>query len=142
MITSDSQIAVWAFKYKYNLLRPVTAIRNAAALGNPAIAPDPNWESLILTPAHPDYISGHAGFGGAAVKVLQVFFGTDDVKADVIYPVSFGVTRHWRSFAGITREIDNARVWGGIHTRTADTHASALGRKVAEHCLANFLRPV
>jgi hypothetical protein len=59
MITSDSQVACWCCKYKYNFLRPITAIHNADPLGNSAIKSDSNWESLLCTPAHPDYPAGH-----------------------------------------------------------------------------------
>jgi len=35
-----------------------------------------------------------------------------------------------------------ARIWAGIHTRTADEHAHMIGEKVAEFAFANFLKPV
>ncbi len=47
---SDAYIAGYEVKYKYKLWRPVTAIPNAAALGNLAVTPNPNWEPLIVTP--------------------------------------------------------------------------------------------
>jgi hypothetical protein len=56
----DSQIACWHWKYQVNFWRPVTAIRAADRAKNMALKPDPNWESLLTTPAHPDYPSGHA----------------------------------------------------------------------------------
>ena len=68
MATADAYIAAWAVKYRDNVLRPITAIRNAERLGNPAIRADPTWESLIATPAHPDYVSGHCIYSGAAGK--------------------------------------------------------------------------
>ncbi len=42
----------------------------------------------------------------------------------------------------MAEELDNARVWGGIHTRTADEHARMVGATVAEYAYANFLKPV
>jgi hypothetical protein len=142
MITSDSQVACWCCKYKYNFLRPITAIHNADRLGNSAIKSDSNWESLLCTPAHPDYPAGHCAFSASAAKVLQDFFGSDEVTADVMYPPIFGMTRHWHSFSEISNETNNARVWGGIHTRHACTDAAELGRQVAEYCLANYMKPV
>jgi hypothetical protein len=53
--------------------------------------------------------------------VLQDFFGSDEVTADVMYPPIFGMTRHWHSVSKISNETNNARVWGGIHTRHART---------------------
>jgi len=111
MITSDSQVACWCCKYKYNFLRPITAIHNADPLGNSAIKSDSNWESLLCTPAHPDYPAGHCAFSASAAKVLQDFFGSDEVTADVMYPPIFGMTRHWDSFSEISKETNNARVW-------------------------------
>ena len=142
MITSDSQVACWYFKYKYNFLRPVTAIHNASNLGNPGIKADQNWEPLIWTPAHPDYPAGHCAFSASAARVLQDFFKTDKVKADVVYPAIFGMTRHWRSFSQISEETNNARVWGGIHTRYAAVKAADLGRQVADYCMAEYLQPI
>jgi hypothetical protein len=142
MITSDSQVACWCCKYKYNFLRPITAIHNADRLSNSAIRSDSNWESLLCTPAHPDYPAGHCAFGASAAKVLQDFFGSDEVTADVMYPPIFGMTRHWHSFSEISKETNDARVWGGIHTRHACTDGAELGRQVAEYCLANYMKPV
>jgi hypothetical protein len=142
MAMADASLAAWSAKYKYNLMRPITAIRDAAAQGNPGIAADQSWEPLIGTPPHPDYPSGHTVDAGAAVTVLQSFFDSDKVTVDVIYPGRYGTIRHWHSFSEIVREVENARVWGGIHTRTADTHGTAVGRQIAEYAFANFMKPV
>ena len=78
---------------------------------------------------------------GASERVLQSFFGTDQVNATVIWP-PLGVSRHWQSFSQIAREVEDARVWAGIHFRTADVHGTELGRMVADYGMNNFLRPV
>src|SRR6266700_3108142 len=70
MAIADGSIASWSAKYKYNVMRPITAIRDAAAQGNTGIAVDQSWEPLIVTPPHPDYPSAHAVSTGAAVMVL------------------------------------------------------------------------
>jgi hypothetical protein len=54
-----------------------------------------------------------------------------------MYPPIFGMTRHWHSFSEISKETNDPRVWGGIHTRHACTDGAELGRQVAEYCLAN-----
>lgn len=140
--TADAYIASWAIKYRDNTLRPVTAIRTADKLGNGAVTPDPNWESLLVTPNHPDYVSGHCIFSGTAEQVLQMLFASDSVKVSVTYPQPFGVTRHYTSFSQMAKEVEDARVWGGIHTRTADAHATELGRRIGEYAVANILRPL
>jgi PAP2 superfamily len=136
MAGSDSQIVTWEAKYRHGLLRPVTAIREASTLGNPAIRQDAKWEPLLSTPGHPDYPSGHCAFTGAAVAVLQHFFGDDATIAatSVTWP-TLGITRSWKTFTELSNEVTDARVWGGIHTRTADEHADQLGRKVAEYAI-------
>ena len=40
------------------------------------------------------------------------------------------------------KEVEDARVWGGMHYRTAVVHGAELGHKVAEYGLKNSLRPV
>jgi hypothetical protein len=138
MAMADSLIAGFDNKYKYNFWRPVTAIRTGLA-NNPALSADPKWEPLIVTPPHPDYPSGHCLGAGAAVAVLQAINGSDVFSASYIYP-PLGVLRRWETFAD-RKEVEDARVWGGIHFRAADEHATQLGRQVAEFALKTRLRP-
>lgn len=142
MAGSDGYVAGYAVKYKYKLWRPVTAIRNADAIGNSALSADPNWEPLLITPAHPDYISGHCVSSDAPKRVLQRFFGNDTVKVSVTHPPNVGVTRSYTSFSQIAKEVGNARVWGGIHTRTADIQGGALGTQIGDYAFEHFLRPI
>jgi len=140
MVMADSLIAGFEAKYLYNYWRPVTAIRNAGLANNPAISADPNWEPLIVTPPHPDYPSGHCLGAGAAVAVLQAMFGSDTFSMSYVYP-PLGVVRRWESFSQIAKEVEDARVWGGIHFRAADEHGTQLGRQVAEFALKTRLLP-
>jgi hypothetical protein len=48
------------------------------------------------------------------------------------------VTRTYRKFSELTEEVDNARVWGGIHFRSADVDGSEIGRKIGEIILREF----
>jgi hypothetical protein len=141
MAGTDSQIACWYWKYQVNFWRPITAIRAADSAKNAALKPDPHWESLLTTPAHPDYPSGHASYGGAAAAVLKAVFGDDHVDVSFTWP-AFGVTRTYTSFAQLDREIIDARVWGGIHFRKTDEDSSALGHKIGEYAVQTWLRPV
>jgi hypothetical protein len=137
----DAYIAGYDVKYKYKLWRPVTAIRNADALTNSALTANPSWEPLIVTPAHPDYISGHCVSAGAEQRILQNFFGSDAVKINIIFPANVGVTRTFTSFSQICKELEDARVWGGVHTRTADLRGTILGQQVGNDVFANILLP-
>jgi hypothetical protein len=134
MATADSQVVGFEEKYKRSHWRPITAIR-ASTNG------DATWEPLLVTPPHPEYPSAHAIFSGAAEAVLRAFFGSDEVNVSVTFPGPFGVMRRYASFSEMTREVDNARVWGGIHFRSADTDGSEVGRKIGEAAMRNFPKP-
>lgn len=132
----DAVIAGWAIKKQYPLWRPITAIREAP------VNPDPNWEPLLITPSHPDYVSGHCINAGAAARALTLLFGNDGVKFCATFGGGFGLTRCYAGFAQAENEIENARVWAGIHTRTPDEHGGMVGHQIAELAVQRVMRPV
>ncbi len=138
----DAYIAGYDVKYKYKRWRPAIAIPHADQLGNAAITADPTWESLIVTPNHPDYISGHCVTAGADERILQNFFGSDAVKVSLIFPANAGVTRSFTSFSQIAKELGEARIWAGVHTRSADTQGDVLGKAVGDYVFQTALRPL
>jgi hypothetical protein len=138
MASADSQIIAFEEKYQRPHWRPITAIRAATDLGIPALKGDAGWEPLLVTPPHPEYPSAHAIFSGAAEAVLRGFFGSDEINVSVTAPGPFGVTRTYRQFSELTAEVDNARVWGGIHFRSADVDGTEIGRKIGEIVLREF----
>ncbi len=133
MAGADATVLGFAIKYQYNRWRPITAIRSTL---------DPQWEPLLVTPAHPDYISGHCITSDASAQVLRSFLDSDKARASYTYPANNGVTRSFTSLSQMTKEVGDARIWGGIHTRTADDVGGLLGRKLAERALQNHLRPI
>jgi hypothetical protein len=42
----------------------------------------------------------------------------------------------------MAKEVEDSRVWGGIHTRTADEHGTRAGRKIGVYTFENILRPL
>ena len=112
MATADLQILAFAEKYARPRWRPITAIREAAALHDDMVEPDPDWTPLLGTPPHPEYPSAHSIFSGAAEAVLQAFFGSDQVDVSVTSPPVVGVTRTYKSFSEMTKEVGNARNLG------------------------------
>jgi len=140
MAMADSLIAGFDVKYRVNFWRPITAIRNGAALGNSALTADPGWEPLLVTPPHPEYPSAHALATGAAAEVLTGFLGSDRVELALVQP-PLGVHRRWESLPQIVKEMEDARVWGGIHFRFSDEHGTQLGRRIGVYALQNILRP-
>lgn len=69
---ADAAIACWECKYKFDVWRPVTAIREAHRLNNPDLIADRRWTPLLTTPAFPSYTSGHSTFSGAAAAFSPV----------------------------------------------------------------------
>ena len=138
MASANSQIIAFEEKYKRPHWRPLTAIRAATDLSIPALEGDAGWEPLLVTPPHPEYPSAHAMFSGAAEAVLRGFFGSDEINVSVTAPGPLGVTRTYRKFSELTEEVDNARVWGGIHFRSADVDGTEIGRKIGEIVLREF----
>jgi len=128
-------------KYHYNSWRPLTAIRNGDQDGNDATERDAGWMPLNPTPMHPEYPSQAGINSGAAVGVLQAVFGKG--------PVGFVVTdledpkkqRRYSSVAQMGDEHKSVRIWGGIHFRNSLEVGDAMGRKIADHLLANTIKP-
>lgn len=136
MVGADAFIASWAIKQQYGFWRPVTAIRAAATNS------DPHWEPLLNTPPHPDYVSAHCVYSGAAAWVLRRLFGDDGVKVSVTFGGPNGVTRTYSSFTQLEKEVEEARIWGGIHFRTSDEHGTALGHQIADLAVQRHMLPV
>ncbi|MEV3988822.1 vanadium-dependent haloperoxidase [Streptomyces sp. NPDC049837] len=137
----DAVITAWDAKLHYGTWRPITAIRQANLDGNPATRTDPHWEPLLPTPAHPDYLSGHAASGGALMRTVTGLLGTSRVDLRVLSRRT-GATRHYHYARDYNRDVVDARVWGGIHTRTADTVGNEVGRQLSAWALERYFRPV
>jgi membrane-associated phospholipid phosphatase len=137
---ADAAICAWDAKYIYDFWRPVTAIRNGDADGNPATIADPTWTSFIVTPPFPDYVSGHSTFSGAASKVLAAFFGTDDVAFTTGSDFLPGVTRQFTSFSAAASEAALSRLYAGIHYRSANEDGLAAGLEIGEWTVTHLMQ--
>jgi membrane-associated phospholipid phosphatase len=138
---ADAAICAWEAKYVYDFWRPVTAIRAGDTDGNPATAPDPIWNSFIVTPPFPDYVSGHSTFSGAAATVLAMFYGTDNISFTTGSDFLPGVFRSFSSFSAAANEAAISRVYGGIHFRFASEDGLASGADIGAWTFAHFLQP-
>jgi hypothetical protein len=142
MAASDAFIVGWRDKYAFLFWRPETAIRNAGNDGNDATSADASWEGLFSPfPAHPEYPSGHALYTGVMETVLRDFFGTDQMTLAVTNPDK-KISRTFASFSEIVKSVEDARVWAGIHFRSADIDGTQMGRRVAEYAMRNCMRPI
>jgi hypothetical protein len=140
MAMGDASIAAWDTKYTYNFWRPVTAIRAGDLDGNSRTEADPTWLPLIATPAHPSYASGHATVSGAAREVLEREFGKDGFDVTLSNPQVPGVVLRYSAWEAMTADIDDARVYGGIHFRFDQEFGAHQGRQVGKYIILNYLR--
>jgi hypothetical protein len=152
LAAADAAISCWNDKYYWNFWRPVTAIREAGTDGNPATVPDAGWLPLfdpstpaagapLVTPGFPDHPSGHGCVSGATVRVLQDFFGTDKIAFSAFSNKS-RTTRSFGRLSEALEEVIDARVWAGIHFRTADVQGSVIGKKVAHWEAKHYFQSV
>ena len=145
LAAADAAINDWNDKYHFSFWRPFQAIRRAGepAEGNPATLPDPTWTPLLTAP-YPDHVSGHLGLDGSHTTVLQEFFG--NAPAGGYQITSFFVnpggpaTRSFSSFSQAVDELVEARIWAGLHFRTADVQGRELGENVANFAMENYLQ--
>jgi hypothetical protein len=141
LAAADAVIGCWNDKYFWHFWRPVTAIREASADGNPATIADPDWSPLFATPPFPDHPSAHSCLSSAIVHTLQDFLGTDKLGFNA-FSTNSGTTRSFERLSQALKEIVDARVWGGIHFRTADMQGTVLGKKVAHYLEKHYFDPV
>lgn len=142
LAVGDAAIGCWDAKYTYAFWRPVTAIPLANTDGNPDTIDGP-YTTFLPTPNHPEYPSGHSCLSGAAGRVLASSFGERtrfSVNSDA--PEMAGVIRSYRSFTDILNEIKDARVFAGIHFRSACDVGQGVGIGVADYVRANALQRV
>ena len=139
MAMADGSIAVFDTKYFYNRWRPITAIWNADLDDNRHTDPDPTWLPLIATPPFPSYSSAHATLSGAARAVLERAFGKHGLAITLTNP-QLGLVLNYTSWKQITDDIDDARVYGGIHFRFDQEAGAHQGRKVGKYILRHYLR--
>ena len=153
----DAGIAAWKQKYlsTNDTVRPITAIRERYKnqLINSWLGPGKgygqvlgqNWmpyqATSVVTPAFPEYVSGHSTFTAAGRTILALFYGTDNFNAQVTIPAgssSFepGITPRkpvvlsWKTLTDAADQAGMSRRFGGIHFQTGDMDGRALGKVV------------
>lgn len=139
LAVADASIACWEAKYTHNFWRPQPAINNGDLDGNNLTLGDATWTPLFATPPHPEYTSGHSTNSSAMATILELLF-EDNPGAPIVVTIS-GITRQWDTFSAGVNEVIDARVYSGIHFRTADEVGARTGRQVARFVSAHALRP-
>ena len=133
---ADGLIACFDAKYHYALWRPITAIRAGDTDGNDATVGDPGWSPLLGTPNHPEYPSAHSCVSPSAGLVISRFLGTDEIDFTIPSLTGLG-DRHYDRASDLEYEVGNARIWGGIHYRTAVEDGVRIAKRTAHHVLAH-----
>jgi hypothetical protein len=140
---ADGFIAGFETKYDFNFWRPVTAIRAGDTDSNDATIADPNWSSLLNTPAIPDFTSTHSVLGGATSEVLRQYFHNDDIPFTTTSGVPFaGLTRSFSSFSQAAAENGESRIYAGIHFRSAVEDGIQQGQKIGRFVITHALQPL
>ncbi len=125
MAVSDAFVACWRGKYTYNLMRPITYIRQAI---------DPQWSPLLSTPPFPEYASGHSSGSGAASEILTSIFGNNYEFTDNTHNGTYP-DRTFKSFYEYADEATISRLYGGIHYRQGNENGHKNGTEVAKNIL-------
>ena len=125
----------------YVFWRPVTAIRAADTDGNPQTdagrraghrsSPTPRFRAM-----RPPMRRQRRGAPDRRAAVWSATVTTSRSRAG-----RSNVTLHYTSFRDITDDIDDARVYGGIHFRFDQEVGGRLGRRVGGYVYAHNLRP-
>jgi hypothetical protein len=119
----DAVISCFKTKYKYNVIRPISYIRNV--MGHST------WNAVIPTPPHPEYSSAHAVVAKASSVVLESFFGKKCSFTDRTHESLYGA-RTYNTLAEYAAEGAWSRVLGGIHYHPTADDGLIQGKKVGD----------
>jgi hypothetical protein len=142
MALSDGAVASFDTKYAYNTWRPETGIRSGGIDGNDKTDPDAAFTPFIAAPCFPGYPSGHATLSNAGRGVLELIYGTGRYPLSLSNAAVPGVTLNYTALDQITGDIDDARVYGGIHFRFDQEAGTGLGLRVGNFVYRHNLRRV
>src|SRR5688572_3721959 len=144
--TNDSLIASFATKYYYDFWRPVTAIRAGAITpdGNSKTEGDVNFATFLATPCFPSYPSNHASGSNGAAETMRRIYGAagHSITMSATIPVIGATTLTYSSLKQITNDVDDARIYGGMHFRFEQEAGARLGNDVATYVYKNNLQPI
>lgn len=150
----DASIVAWHLKRKFDGVRPITAVRYleqgkaVQAWGGPGrpteLIQGEKWmpynPGSNLSPAFPDYVSGHSIFSRASATVLQFITGSDKFGYSTVISPGFGrveaaipavaTTIKFATFDDAANQAGLSRLYAGIHFSDDNTVAQTLGQLI------------
>ena len=174
-------IGIWDAKYTHNFVRPQSAIRELfrddqiTAWAGPnqgsKLIPGSEWspyqDVTFVTPAFPEYNSGHSGFfyATATATVLEKFFRSDqffdgvsrgihdldgDGERDLIGQHTTSqmefedydgkpITLQWTTLWDVAADAGRSRLYGGIHIQDGDLRGREIGSAVGQVVVQDLL---
>jgi hypothetical protein len=138
MAIMDASISVFDTKYFYRTWRPATAIARADEDGNKWTDPA-DFTPFVRTPCFPSYPSAHGSLSGAARTVVERAYGRFKHSITVSHPSLPGLAISYTDLRAITDDIDDARVYGGIHFRFDQDAGERQGHAVGQYVYNNLL---
>jgi hypothetical protein len=118
---NDAFISAWGYKFRLNLIRPRTFIRETM---------DSTWEPAIPTPPFPEYLSGHSTISAAAAGAMTAVLGAAPFEDSTSIPLGHAV-RKFNSFRDAAIEAGMSRIYGGIHFPSGNLEGRKLGDCIA-----------
>jgi hypothetical protein len=144
MASADAVITAWDSKKHFNFWRPLTAIQQGDADGNPNTVGKADWQPFINTPPYPDYTSGANNVSAAVTRMLARFFHSDKMTFTVTSGNALATVnpRTYHRFSDVEDDVVEVRIYQGIHFRFADVVGRRQGEAVADFVFKHFLRPI
>ena len=138
--TADTMLACWEAKYHYNFWRPTHAIQRADTDGNPDTIKDPTWLPLVVG-NHPVPVRPRL-FHRLVTESLRQYFGTKKVKLVITsLAPGAGPPRTYDTLDELVKDVENARVWGGLHYRSTMTETAKDFPRIARDVGKRFFLP-
>jgi hypothetical protein len=151
----DGGIATWNEKYRYDAVRPITAIRYLykdaviSGWGGPGRGtvndlPGGEWRSYLNTANHPEYPSGSSCFCAAHAQASRRYLGSDtfgwavsaaagsSVVEPGITPVVDLTLGPWATFTEFEQACGMSRFWGGVHFLAALAASQQMCRPIGD----------
>jgi hypothetical protein len=156
----DALVYAWSKKVKFDLVRPVTAIKKLygdttiSGWGGPGKGvvslKGREWSSYLYTMPHSEYPSGSTCFCAAFAQVSRRYLGSDAYGYFVDFPVGSsiiepGVTPsqpvhlEWATWTDLVNECGKSRKYAGVHFESSIANAKGPCTIVGDRAYNRFL---